>query len=88
MAEDTTVTPPLVEPTPPTTTTLVQVSGRVEQALVEKVTVIGGLMMVLIAYIVIAKLAWEGNETALGALIGTATAGTAYYLRGRVEKQS
>ena len=46
---------------------------------------IGALLMVAVAVGVVAFLAANGNETATGALISVISAGTAFYLRGRVQ---
>lgn len=44
----------------------------------------GALAMVAVAMMVIGYLAFMGNETATGALISVISAGTGYYLRGRI----
>lgn len=45
------------------------------------------LLMVIMAIMVVTRLALTGNETAVGAIIGVVVQGTTYFLRGRVEKQ-
>ena len=51
----------------------------------EQVTNAGALLMVGVALAVLSGLAWQGNEPAQGALISVVSAGTGYFLRGRVE---
>lgn len=46
---------------------------------------LGALAMVAVALVVVAGLAWQGNEQAQGALIGVIAAGVSFYLRGRIQ---
>ena len=46
---------------------------------------VGALSMVILAIAVVARLALEGNDSALGAMIATLAAGVGFFLRGRVE---
>lgn len=46
---------------------------------------VGALAMVILAIAVVARLALEGNDSALGAMIATLAAGVGFFLRGRVE---
>ena len=46
---------------------------------------VGALAMVVLAIAVVARLALEGNDSALGAMIATLAAGVGFFLRGRVE---
>ena len=55
---------------------------------VDAIQKVGGLIMVVGAGAVIGWLALQGNESAAGALIGVVSAGTGFYLRGKVEKQA
>ena len=48
---------------------------------------LGGLAIVVIALAVVGRIALEGSESALGAMIGAVAAGVGYFLRGRVESQ-
>ena len=51
----------------------------------EKVQTLGSLAMVAIALAIVAVLALEGNEQSQGALIAVVSAGTGFFLRGRVQ---
>lgn len=52
----------------------------------DKVQEAGPLVMVAVALVVVSILAYQGNEPALGALIGVVAAGVGYFLRGKVEQ--
>jgi len=54
--------------------------------MIENIEKIGALGMVAIAMAALSYLAVIGNEQAQGALIAVVSAGTGYFLRGRVEK--
>ena len=54
--------------------------------LADQIEKIGALAMVGIAMGVLSYLAVMGNEPSQGALIAVVSAGTGYFLRGRVEK--
>lgn len=47
---------------------------------------IGALGMVIVASAVVSWLALNGNEASQGAIIAVVSAGTGYFLRGKVEK--
>ena len=49
---------------------------------VEKFAAVG---MVAVALAVLSLLAYEGNEQAQGALIAVVSAGTGYFLRGKIQ---
>lgn len=53
--------------------------------LTEQTTQIGALAMTVIAMGVLSYLAVLGNEACQGALIAVVSAGTSYFLRGKVQ---
>ena len=55
---------------------------------IERIPEWGALAMVLLAMTIVARLALAGNETALGAMISVVSAGTGFFLRGRVSPPS
>lgn len=56
-----------------------------EQVTVDNIERVGALGMVGVAMAVVGFLAIGGNETAAGALISVISAGTGFFLRGKVE---
>ena len=53
--------------------------------MVDRIPEWGALGIVLIALLVVARMALNGNEAAIGALIGVVSAGVGYFLRGKIE---
>lgn len=58
----------------------------IDMKITDQVEKLGALLMVIVAMAVLSYLSVQGNEQSQGALIAVVSAGTGYFLRGRVEK--
>ena len=55
--------------------------------MVDKIQNLGALAMVAVSLTVVAWLAVNGNEPALGAIISVVSAGVGFFLRGKIAVQ-